>query len=103
MKKPSNYITSDAYRENEFIIIELKPRSKVVSFKLREDLVRKLDKLIMQYNLGNRSEVLRGIVNALIELLDGLGDCSIKELILGAKYIDMNNGIEKTSKISLKI
>jgi len=87
-------------RDGNIIIIDLKPKSRVVSFKAREDLVRRFDALITIHNLGSRSRVLKKLMEALTNLLENMGNGVIKDLSISVKYYDGNR--EKTLKVSIR-
>lgn len=75
--------------DNRTIILEIEPRSRVVSFKIPENLLNKFDRLIKVRNIGNRSFVLKKLVYLLAELLDKVGEADVSEVCMTVKF--MNN------------
>lgn len=95
-------ILPDTYREGDYIVIEIKRSSRVVSFKMREDRLAKLDRLVRRFNLGSRSNVIKCLVDALIEALDK-SEGELKYLELTSIYEDQANGDEKKVNVIIKI
>lgn len=74
--------------DNRTIILEIEPRSRVVSFKIPENLLNKFDRLIKQHGVGNRSFVLKKIVYLFTELLEAVGVSNVNEICMTAKFVD---------------
>jgi len=92
----------DTYREGEYIVIEIKRSSRVVSFKMREDRLAKLDRLVHRFNLGSRSNVIKCLVDAFIEALDK-SEGRLKYIELTIVYEDQVDGDEKKVNVVIKI
>ena len=93
--------TEAVRRQNTIIIIEMKSKSRVVTFKAGSDLVRSFDILIKRYNLGTRSNVLKKLMEALARGLERVGNGIIRDISLRINYID-DDGDEKSIDVSIK-
>ncbi|MET1160031.1 MAG: hypothetical protein ABWW65_03630 [Thermoprotei archaeon] len=93
--------TMSIRREGNTIIIDFRPKSRVVSFKIRDDLVRKLDTLIEIHCLGSRSRLLKKLVEALVNLLDETRNGTIRDISLEASYVEGSE--EKTVRVSIRL
>lgn len=88
-------------RDNNTIIIDLDIGSRIVTFKLRRDVIRKLDSLVKKYGLGTRSCVLRKLSEAFVRALDEVSnDAVIDNICIRVSYRD-SNGSEKTIDVIL--
>ncbi|MEM1662232.1 MAG: hypothetical protein QXT88_02025 [Desulfurococcaceae archaeon] len=85
--------------DSRTMIINLKPRVRVVSFKLDENTLKAFDQFMKKYGLNSRSMVLKSIVSALVKLSENIGNGKLIEICMAAKYVD---GEEKIASICFK-
>lgn len=86
--------------DSRTMIIKLKPRVRVVSFKLDENTLNAFDLFMKKHGLGSRSMVLKNMVMALVKLSENIGSGRLVEICTSAKYIDGSN--EKITSICFK-
>ncbi|ADI31779.1 ribbon-helix-helix domain-containing protein [Staphylothermus hellenicus] len=56
--------------KNNYIVLDLKPHSRVVSFKIEENTLSRFDKYIRQLGFKNRSFVIKQLIYAFIEAVE---------------------------------
>jgi len=95
-------ILETSIKNSNTIVIDLDIGSRIVTFKLRRDVVRKLDILVRKHGLGTRSNALRKICEAFVRALEEVNEGSvINNISIRVNYRD-NNGSEKTVDVVLK-
>jgi len=86
--------------DNGVYEIYIKTTSRVVSFKVKSDILRRFDLLIREYNLGSRSRVLNKLVEALTKALENVGKGSLTKISLNVEYVD-EDGETKNITVAL--
>ncbi len=92
----------NTYNGDRYIVIEIRPQSRVVSIKVREDILMKFDSFVRKYELGSRSGVMKKFMEAFIQAVERIEGEKISSIELGINYVD-EDGCEKTVKALIKI
>jgi hypothetical protein len=69
-KNSANTTTDKNNNEQQYIILDLKPQNRVVSFKIEEDVINMFDKYIRILGIGNRSYVIKRLIYAFINAVN---------------------------------
>jgi hypothetical protein len=69
-KNSANTTTNKSSDEQQYIILDLKPQNRVVSFKIEEEVINIFDKYIRILGIGNRSYVIKRLIYAFINAVN---------------------------------
>ncbi len=89
---------------NNYIVIDLKPRSRVVTFKIEADTLKTFDKYVESLGIRNRSMVIKKLITAFIEGMKKFGNLKQGEFELVFVLRSKNNSDKKNMKeISIEL
>jgi len=74
--------------DNGVYEIYIRAPTRVVSFKAKENVIRRLDLLIREHNLGSRSRVFSMLAEALVKALEEADRGCVKRIALTVEYVN---------------